>query len=246
MKTHIIIPARLNSRRLPGKLLKKIKDKTLIEHVCQRAKKIKADNLTVATDDEQIRDIVESIGVNCFYIKKEFTCGTDRCSYVAKVRDYSKDDLVINIQADEYNFSIDGVNKIIEHYKKSDNPYITNEVTTLISKSNLSTKNLFDYDTVKVVFDKNNYATAFSRNNIPHFTERLMNYPFHSHIGIYAYKVGVLYDYEHYEESPYEKFESLEQLRFIWNDIKIKCIEIEDESISINSLDDLKRARGEV
>ena len=238
MRVHIIIPARLDSTRFPGKLLKTIKGETLIGHICERAKQINADTITVATDNEKIKDVAESKGVNCFYMLKKFTSGTHRCSYVAKIRDYSMNDLVINIQADEYNFSIGAINTIIEYYKKAMNY----EVITLISKTTSPIK-YFEPNTVKVLVDKLNYATCFTRTPIPYFKERLTRYPMYSHVGIYAYPVELLYDYKNLEVSPYEEYENLEQLRFIYNNVDIKCIEINDESISINSPDDLKTTK---
>ena len=84
MKVRIVIPARLQSSRLPKKLIKKIGDKTLIEHVCLRAKKIKCNSIIVATDSKVIKNIVEGCNIDCWFSNKKFVNGTDRISALSK------------------------------------------------------------------------------------------------------------------------------------------------------------------
>ena len=90
------------------------------------------------------------------------------------------------------------------------------------------------------MIDKKNHAIIFSRSPIP------FNNPLNSfiHIGIYGYRVSILNLYPSLSPCPYEKYERLEQLRFLWNNIKMKCVLInKNTSVSINSLEDLKIAR---
>ena len=112
-------------------------------------------------------------------------------------------------------------------------------IFTLISKSR-SKKIFHNPDYVKVLIDNKDDALCFSRSPVPfdgagdHFI----------HIGIYGYKASMLFNYLNFDKSPYEVYENLEQLRFIWNKIPIHCIKVKvNNSISINSLNDLKLAK---
>ena len=112
-------------------------------------------------------------------------------------------------------------------------------VTTLIFKNN--NKNIFnDKNMVKVAIDANNQALIFTRSPIP-YNGSADSY---IHIGIYGYRVSILKQYSQLNVCPYEKSEKLEQLRFLWNNIKIKCLLLkQNSSLSINTLKDLKMAR---
>ena len=235
MKTRIVIPARLESSRLPKKLIKKINGKTLIEHVFTRAKKIKCDSLVIATDNRIIKDIAESSNMDCWFSRKSFLNGTHRISALSDELKYKNSDIVINIQADEFNFPISGVSRMINYMKRQSSI----NVTTLIFKNN--NKNIFnDKNMVKVAIDTNNQALIFTRSPIPYngSTDSYI------HIGIYGYRVSILKKYSQLNLCPYEKSEKLEQLRFLWNNIKIKCLLLkQNSSLSINTLKDLKMAR---
>lgn len=235
MKIRIIIPARLESSRLPKKLIKTINGKTLIEHVCIRAKKLKADSLIVATDSNKIKDIVEKNNIDVWYSNKKFNSGTERIAGLVKSHKIDKNDLIINIQGDEYNFPLNGVRKVIRHLSMSK----IDDLATLIFHNN-NKQSIVNKDIVKVVINKESYAQYFSRATIPFnsATNTLC------HIGIYGYKASFLWDYSRLSKCPHEVTEKLEQLRFLWNSIPIKCIPINvNNSISINSPIDLKLAR---
>ena len=118
MKVRIIIPARLDSSRFPKKLIKMINGKTLIEHVCLRAKKLKPDSLVVATDSVVIKEIVENNKIEVWYSKKKYNSGTERIAGLVKDYKFNKKDIIINIQGDEYNFSITGAKKLINYLKE--------------------------------------------------------------------------------------------------------------------------------
>ena len=131
MKVRIIIPARLDSSRFPKKLIKMINGKTLIEHVCLRAKKLKPDSLVVATDSVVIKEIVENNKIEVWYSKKKYNSGTERIAGLVNDYKFDKKDIIINIQADEYNFSIAGVKNIIKHLRTSK----TDNLATLIFRN---------------------------------------------------------------------------------------------------------------
>ncbi len=235
MKNRIVIPARLKSSRLPYKLIKLIGKLSLIEHICLRAKKITCDSITVATDSLEIKSLVEKHGIDVWFSRKKYSNGTHRIAMLCKDLKFNKNDNIINIQGDEFNFPLKGIKDIISKLTSSKNK----SAYTLVTRSK-SSKSYNNSDTVKVIFDKNNNALYFSRSSIP-FNPSNDHY---QHIGIYGYKVSLLDDYISLKRSPHEIYESLEQLRFIWNKIPIHCIKAQTKnSISINSSNDLRLAK---
>ena len=235
MKTRIIIPARLKSTRFPNKLIQLINGMSLIEHVCIRAKKLPYDSIIVATDDVKIKSLVQDHGIDVWFSKKKYLNGTHRIACLCKDLAFNKNDNIINIQGDEFNFSLKGVKDINTKLSSSKNKCLF----TLIHRSK-SKKHFLNPDIVKVLIDNKNTALYFSRSPIPYNDTN----DHFQHIGIYGYKVSVLHDYLHLKKSPYEIHENLEQLRFIWNEIPIYCIKINvNNSISINSVNDLRLAK---
>ena len=232
MKTRIIIPARLKSSRFPNKLIKMINGKTLIEHVCLRAKKLKYDSLIVATDSLKIKDIIQNIGIDVWYCQKKYSSGTERIAGLSSDLKFKKNDIIINIQGDEYNFPLSAVNKIINHLKISKKRIVSTAIYMTKDKKIINNR-----DSVKVITDKNNNALYFSRSLIPYNSD----HEYSIHLGIYGYKVGLLEMYSSFIKSKFEKSESLEQLRFVYNNVPVHCIKIKNHnSISINSINDLK------
>ena len=235
MKIRIIIPARLKSKRFPNKLIKNLKDKSIIEHVCSRAKKLNYDSLIVTTDSNEIKKLIDNINIETYLSKKKYLNGTERIADLCKKRSFSKNDIIINIQGDELSFPVNAVNKMINYLKKSKEK----EMTTVVVQSN-NRNNYINKDYVKVITNKNDNALYFSRSPLPY--DSSSNYLLH--IGLYGYKVSLLNEYLSFKKSTDEAKESLEQLRFLYNDIQIKCIKLKKHnSISINSPNDLKLAQ---
>ena len=234
MKTRILIPARLESSRFPKKLLQKISDKTLIEHICLRAKKIKCDTLIVLTDSRLIKETIESHNIECYYSKVNYTNGTDRIAHYCEFKKYNCSDLIINIQDDELNFPLGAIEKIKKCFKDKKEINVATLIYPLVNYPYLADTNL-----VKVVKDKDDNAIYFSRSVIPSNSMNCFG-----HLGIYAYKMRILSKYRKFKKGPVEVEESLEQNRFLFNSIPIKCISIKShDSISINTKNDLKLAK---
>ena len=235
MKIRIIIPARLKSKRFPNKLIKNLKGKSIIEHVCSRAKKLNYDSLIVTTDSNEIKKLIDSINIETYLSKKKYLNGTERIADLCKKRSFGKNDIIINIQGDELSFPVNAVNKMINYLKKSKEK----EMTTVVVQSN-NRNNYINKNCVKVITNKNDNALYFSRSPLPY--DSSSNYLLH--IGLYGYKVSLLNEYLSFKKSTDEAKESLEQLRFLYNDIQIKCIKLKKHnSISINSPNDLKLAQ---
>lgn len=231
-KTAIIIPARYNSKRLQGKPLIKVCDKPIIQWVWERAVQVKsADMVIIATDNQEIYDTAKSFGANVEMTSENHKCGSDRIVEVAQK--YPEISYIINLQGDEPMINTDCVEEVIKQIKEDDNA----DIATLLSEIEKGT-DLEDPNMVKCVTDINGYALYFSRSKIPY--ER--NYDiakFYKHIGIYAYKRESLFKMTQFPQPEIEKAESLEQLRALYNGMKIKTSVVEYNSIGIDTIEDL-------
>lgn len=234
MATFIILPARLESSRLSKKLIQNIGDKSLIEHMIICAKKINDVSVIVSTDSKVIQKYADKHNVKSILSTKKFKNGSERCHFTAKKFKAKSNDIIINLQADEFNIDPNSIRKLIRVLKLSDNI----SVGTLIYE----TKNKDEYlDTnyVKVVVDKELKAITFTRKPITSVGSKYL-----IHLGVYGFKFHMLEKYSILKECHYEKDESLEQLRMIWNNIPIHCVQIKDnKSVGINSARDLNKAR---
>jgi 3-deoxy-manno-octulosonate cytidylyltransferase (CMP-KDO synthetase) len=231
MKVVGIIPARINSTRLPGKPLIDINGKPMIQHVYERVSNSSLDDVIVACDDERVFNTVLSFGGNAKMTSKDHFNGSTR---IAEVAEDIKADFIINIQGDEPLISADIINNLIKEIEPDDN------VVTL--KYKLSDDNVIDNpNNVKVITDNNNHAIYFSRSRIPYNREEYSSY--YKHIGIYVYKKEFLLNYVKMSPTLLECAESLEQLRIIENGYKIKVVETKTSLIGVDTPADLEVVR---
>ncbi len=234
MNTFIILPARLESSRLPQKLIQKIGDKALIEHMIISAMKIKDAEVILSTDSKIIQKYAEKYRIKCITSNKKFNNGSERCHYTAKKLNAAENDIIINLQADEFNINPNDIRKLIRLLKLS--PEV--KVATLVYETS-NEKQYANRDYVKVIVDKELKAITFTRKPITSIGTKYL-----IHLGVYAYKYQSLELYSSFRECHYEKEESLEQLRMIWNNVEIYCVQVKNnQSIGINSARDLKEAR---
>lgn len=235
-----IIPARYASTRFEGKPLAKINGKPMICRVAERASLASLlDKVVVATDDTRIAEEVSRNGFHVVMTSDKHPNGTSRCAEVAdKNTGY---DAVINIQGDEPFINpeqIDNLARVIAQGNA--------DIATLVKKIN-SPDELFSPNCVKVVTDTNGNALYFSRQPIPFLRgieqdKWLENHTFYKHIGIYAYRTDVLNKIVNLPQTPLEKAESLEQLRWLENGLKIATAVTSCENIAIDTPDDLIKA----
>ena len=231
-KTAIIIPARYNSKRLQGKPLIKVCDKPIIQWVWERAIQVKsADEVIIATDNQEIYDCAKSFGAKVEMTSENHKCGSDRIVEVAEK--YPEFSYIINLQGDEPMINTECVEEVIKQIKEDE----TADIATLLSKIGKD-EDLEDPNMVKCVKDINGYAMYFSRSKIPY--ERNYNIAsFYKHIGIYAYKRESLFRMTKMEQPEIEQAESLEQLRALYNGMRIKTSVVDYNSIGIDTLEDL-------
>ena len=231
-KTHIVIPARFKSTRLPGKPLLNIHNKPMILWVAEKAQAAHfADDMCIATDDERIAKVCTEAGFDVVMTSSEHASGTDRLAEVAAIKGWPEHDIVINMQGDE---------PLVP-------PLLLEQVKALLVADNDSVmatlcEPIEDYDTfvrpsvVKVVSQQSNNkqrALYFSRAPIPCDREVVLaNEPdaflandddkqppknAYRHLGLYAYRVSLLQQFVHWPQTPLEILESLEQLRVLEN-----------------------------
>ena len=232
-----LIPARLNSTRLKRKLLKKINGIPLIVRTYQNIKSFNFfDNVTVVTESEEIIKTLREYNINFLKSKKKHLTGTDR---IAEFANDIISDFVINVQGDEPFIEKDDLKKVIDEFKKDKQKKIN--VVSLMSRINVK-KQIIDPNNVKVVVDKNNDSIIFTRSVIP-YQRSDINPIFYKHVGIYGFRKSFLKDFSKFEQTPLEKSEKIEALRMVENGKKIRMIEIFNEHISIDTPEDLKRAK---
>lgn len=245
-QSHIagIIPARYASSRFPGKPLVLLGNRTMIQHVYERASK-SLEFVYVATDDERIRDAVLNFGGKAIMTSAEHKSGTDRCSEaISKIEDDSglKIAIVINIQGDEPFIKPEQIDLLASCFK--DNSV---EIATLICKVETN-EDLFNPGQIKTVISCKGDALYFSRATIPYMRDVeknkwLHNHNFYKHLGIYAYKKDTLKKLTLLNSSSLEIAESLEQNRWLENGYRIRTAITDWDSIGIDTPQDLERVK---
>lgn len=244
---HIIIPARYQSSRLPGKPLVDIGGKPMIQHAYQRALATGADSVVIATDHQDILTACQKFGAEVFMTKANHQSGTERIAEIVHEKNYDNDDVVINLQGDEPFIAPTLLMQVATALAESKEAVMSSLYIPLTAH-----EDVFNPNVVKVCLDKNQHALYFSRAPIPWLrgvfasnnkTEFDLSL-FHRHIGIYAYTAGFVKEYIQLPESPLEQQESLEQLRVLWNGYKIIMSEASElPGQEVNTEEDLEKAR---
>lgn len=240
MKILIVIPARYASTRFPAKPLVDIGGKSMIQRVYEQAKKTPGISaVVVATDHQKISEHVTSFGGAVCMTKESHVSGTDRC-YEALTLQKDKFDYVINIQGDEPFIQPEQITLLANLLDGS------TEIATLV-KSIENPEQLFNPNVVKAVISQKGEALYFSRSTIPHIRNTpnevwMQKHTFYKHIGMYAYRTDILQQLTILPVSTLEKAESLEQLRWLENGFKIKVAETKQETIGIDTPEDLDLA----
>lgn len=237
-----VIPARYASTRFPAKPLALLGGKQVIQHVYEQASKV-LEEVYVATDDQRIADAVESFGGKVVMTSTAHKSGTDRCrEAIEKIN--GEFDVIINIQGDEPFVQPSQLKTLISCF---DDP--ETQIATLVKpfRENSTWKELQNPNTPKVVLDHNDFALYFSRSVIPFMRGEdekswMERHTYYKHIGLYAYRLGILKEITALPQSSLELAESLEQLRWLENGYKIKVGTTHIETIGIDTPEDLQKA----
>jgi 3-deoxy-manno-octulosonate cytidylyltransferase (CMP-KDO synthetase) len=240
--TIVIIPARLNSTRLPNKVLLDICGKSMIQRVYESSKKSKnIDDVYIATDSKEVEIHCLRFTKNVIMTSDSCKSGTDR---LAEASIDLKCSNIINVQGDEPLISPD----LIDELALSIGSSKVDMVSAMHKIDNIDDLN--NSNVVKVVVDKYDDAIYFSRHPIPYIRDEksdigcskiLDEVDFYKHIGIYGYKKKFLSLYTKLKQTPLEEQEKLEQLRAIENGYKIKMITTNYNSLGVDTIDDLKQ-----
>jgi 3-deoxy-manno-octulosonate cytidylyltransferase (CMP-KDO synthetase) len=207
----VVIPARYASVRLPGKLLRDINGKPMIQHVYERGKESSAGEVVVATDDQRIADAAEGFGATVCMTGDQHRSGSERIAEVCDIMHWDDDRVVVNLQGDEPAMPA----ALIDQCAALLNDHSV-DIATLASPI-ASQQDFENPNVVKVITDDDGNAIYFSRAAIPYDRsggegDAAMSAAMHHH-GIYAYRCGVLRRLVTAQPSELELFERLEQLR---------------------------------
>lgn len=242
MSAVIIIPARYDSTRFPGKPLVSLKGKPLIQHVYENAQgALHAEGVIVATDSEMIFETVSAFGGKAVMTSRDHASGTDR---VAEVARSITCDIIVNVQGDEPLINPRMIDDVIDLLsdKRAD-------MGTLV-KGTQQAEEIADPNIVKAVFSHDGYALYFSRAPIPFHrdywrdTRQLTGHPkvgVFKHIGLYSYRREALLRLTALRPTRLEEIERLEQLRALEHGFRIKVKETEHETIGVDTPQDLER-----
>jgi 3-deoxy-D-manno-octulosonate cytidylyltransferase len=237
MRIIALIPARYNANRFPGKLLKDLNGKPVIIRTLEATISSQLfDDVYVVTDSEQIAITVKKNNGKIFLNKKQHQTGSDRIAEAATSIDA---DIIINVQGDEPFTN----NEILKHLIKTLKEDVNKEIdvaSLVFPLTNLDEIN--NPNNVKVVMDKDNYAQYFSRAPIPYPNVK-EEAKYFQHIGIYAFRKKALKRFSELPMSMLEKTEKLENLRFIYNGMKVKMLVTNHKSIGIDTPNDLEKAQ---
>ena len=246
MDFRIIIPARFDATRLPGKVLMDINGKSMLQHVYERAVSTEPESVVIATCDDVIAQAAEEFGATVVMTADDHLSGTERISEAVDTLDYDDDEIIIGLQADEPLVSYQAIRLLAEELDQYDNV----KVASLCQKIT-DPHDLFNSDIVKVILNRRGNAIYFSRAPIP-WGQASFSIPAKAavsechfrHIGMYGYRAGFLKDYMNWQTSPLESLESLEQLRILWNGGRIHMRQVEVAvPAGVDTQADLERVR---
>jgi 3-deoxy-manno-octulosonate cytidylyltransferase (CMP-KDO synthetase) len=233
MKVIAVIPARLESQRLPRKMLREIGGRPLVICVYESVRKSRLlEDVIIATDSEEILSVCREHSCNAVITSKKHRSGTER---VHEVSQSVAADVYINVQGDEPMIRAEHIDALVRVMRDPGVP-----VGTL--KTPAAVEDIANSNAVKVVADANGRALYFSRSTVPY--DRDGSSPkYFKHLGIYAYRKTSLDQFVTMPESSLERAERLEQLRFLENGIPLYVAETEFDSIGVDTEEDLVRVQ---
>ena len=240
MKFRVVIPARYDSSRLPGKALLPLAGKPMLQWVHERARQSQAAEVIIATDDERIASAARGFGADVALTARTHLSGTDRIAEVAATRGWAEGDIVVNVQGDEPLIPpvvIDQVAQLLDAHARAD-------IATLAARIDQAA-DFNEPNVVKVACDAGGRALYFSRAPIPWNRDAPATLTPASlrHIGIYAYRVSALRRLAGLTPSRLEQIEKLEQLRALENGMEIRVELAKERPLAdVNTAEDLERA----
>ncbi|HWD40015.1 MAG TPA: 3-deoxy-manno-octulosonate cytidylyltransferase [Fimbriimonas sp.] len=234
MSVAIVIPARMASTRFPGKPLCDLLGKPMIQWVVEAAQKAGvADRILVATPDQEILARCAAFGAETYLTRNDHPSGTDR---LAEVADKVEAEVYINVQGDEPLIDPKTIRACAEPLLQ-DSSVRMSSVYSICDESELDNP-----AAVKVVTNIEGFALYFSRHPIP-YPRNPRPEPVKKHVGIYAFRRDVLLRFATWSQTPLERAESLEQLRFLENGVRIKMARGEGSVLAVDTPEQAEQVR---
>lgn len=249
----VVIPARFESSRLPGKVLADIHGKPMIQWVVEKANLSGAKKVIVATDNDEVATVVKSFGGEVCKTRHDHQSGTERLAEVMELYNFSDEEIIVNVQGDEPFIPPENIAQVAHNLASQSKDLTHKARMATLSIKITSVEEALNPNAVKVLCDKNGYAMYFSRATIPYDRYRFLNESeitsigdhYLRHVGIYAYRAAFIKDYVSWPASELEHIEALEQLRVLWQGEKIH-VDIANKHVPVEGVDtpdDLARAR---
>ena len=239
---HVVIPARFNSTRLPGKPMLLIGGKPMVVRVAEQAARSGAEQIWIATDHQPIMAAMHEHGFKACMTRADHASGTDRIAEVVAQHNWADDTIVVNVQGDEPLIPPALISAVAQHLHDHPECAMATACHPIHDEEAMRNPNI-----VKVVLDKDSNALYFSRAPIPYPRDAFMgllspagrdgnpssplggdgkgqlpaNLTVLRHVGIYAYRASFLRTYSQLAPAAIEHIESLEQLRALWHGYKI-------------------------
>jgi len=232
---NVLIPARYDSVRLPGKPLLDIAGKPMVVRVAERAALSGAKQVMVATDDERIMQAVQQHGFDACMTQAKHLSGTDRIAEVAMQQGWPDESIVLNVQGDEPLISPTLIAEVANQLNNDRSAAMATACCAISNEADFQNPNV-----VKLVLDDHGHAMSFSRAPISSGS------PFsaYRHVGIYAYRVKFLKLFTSLAQSALEKTEALEQLRALHYGYKIAVhVSSQAPAIGVDTMEDLDAVR---
>ncbi len=232
----VVIPARYDSRRFPGKALAPIAGKPMIQHVIDRVRQARrVTRIVVATDDDRIVRSVEGSGGQAVLTRRDHRCGTER---VAEVAAQIEAAIYVDVQGDEPLIDAETIDVVVQSMLEDDSVQLATACSAIAQAAEI-----MDPNVVKVVFDFEGNALYFSRAPVPWVRDAdgPVAAQHWKHIGLYAFRRDALLDYTTLPPGELERVEQLEQLRWLENGYRIRVVESSYNAVSVDVPADVAR-----
>ena len=235
MKIIGIIPARYKSSRFEGKPLADINGKPMIWWVFNQAKKVKElDDVIVATEDIRIKEVCQALGINVMMTSDEHKTGTDRIGEVAR---RFPADLYLNIQGDEPMIEPETIREAILPFYEDESLLVSNLMTKILDPVELN-----NFTVPKVIVNKDNIGIYLTRSAAP-YPKGSIDFSYYKQVCVYGFKPSALEFYCTNPRGRIESIEDIEILRFIEAGYKVKFIEVDSDTVAVDTPNDLEKVR---
>ena len=239
MKVVCVIPARYKSSRFPGKPLADICGKPMIWWVYQQAKKVSDfSNVYVATDDDKIFEACKTLEMQVIMTSETHKTGTDR---IGEVAEKIPADLYVNIQGDEPLLEPETIKAAITPFYSDSNLQVSNLMTKITDPVDA-----VNFTVPKVITNRENIGIYLTRSTAP-YPKGSLDYSYYKQVCVYGFKPEALKFYcdygKKYGKAKIEAIEDIEILRFIENGWKVQYIEVNSDTVAVDTPNDLEKVR---